>query len=219
MGTNAEGARTPLTTADNTADDADLLQRLSEVLADLLRYRQEASAARTHLRVRRTRIAQVDAILSADTSRLVALRGDGRSDRVTIDLLEDAVAGGRSAYESATRDSTRAENAIRSLLRRLSHKITSLERDEEALRERLSAAGARTYELLTRRNILPLVAYLADGSCGECRWTIATTIARTTARTIARTIATPIVLKNGLHRCPYCSRVLVQREPGIPSLR
>jgi predicted nucleic acid-binding Zn-ribbon protein len=185
----------------------DLLSRLSEVRAALLRYREETVAARNHLRLRRVRLTQRQALFVEDTRRLNALEGEGQFDRVTIDLLEDAVAGGRSAFETARRESTRAESAIRSLLLRLSRRIESLECDAETYRSRLSAIGASTYELLTRRHILPLVAYLADGRCSECRWAIPTPI-----------VAAPS-LKDGLPRCPNCSRVLLRREPGIPSLR
>lgn len=205
--TTAAAAPPPSAPAHEPTDDVDLLSRLSEVRAALLRYREETFAARNHLRLRRLRLTQCQALLGEDTRRLNALKGEGQSDRVTIDLLEDAVAGGGSSYETARRESTRAERAIRSLLLRLSRRIESLECDTEAFRSRLSAIGASTYELLTRRHILPLVAYLADGRCSECRWGI------------PMPLVAELSLRNGLNRCPNCSRVLLRREPGIPSLR
>ena len=207
METTAASASTPSSPSGNPTDDVDLLSRLSVVRAALLRYREETVAARNHLRFRRVRLTQFRSLFGEDTRRLTALEGEQQADRVTIDLLEDAVAGGRSAYETARRESTRAEKAIRSLLLRLSRRIESLERDAEAFRSRLSAIGASTYELLTRRHILPLVAYLGDGLCSECLCAI------------PPSIGAALSLESGLRRCPNCSRVLLRREPGIPSLR
>jgi hypothetical protein len=207
MGTDAAATRDAIAGPESTAGDMDLLLRLSGVHAGLLRCRQEASIARTRLKQARTRIAQVEAILSADRYALTALRANGDSDRVAVELLENAVSGGQSAYESAGRELTRAANELRPLLVRLSRNIESLESDKRALRAQLSLVAARIYELLVRRDIVPFVACVDDGSCGECHLPVPTAIVNS------------IVANSSLRRCPFCTRVLVSGEPMTPSLR
>jgi hypothetical protein len=165
----------------------------------LHRCRQEAAAATIRLRHEHARVAHVEAVLQADSAALNRLKGAGEPDQVTVEVLDDAVAGGKRAYESATRGVARSTDMLRPLLTRLSKAIVELERDAEDLRTKLSPIAGGAFDVLMRKKTLPLVCSLDGGACGECHLFLPTAIAGSVA-------ARQTVL-----RCPHCRRVLVAR--------
>jgi len=207
MGTNAAVAHGPLDSSGSTRDDVCLLKRLSAVYGGLDRYKREARTARARLGCDQTRIARVGSLLGADVRALAALHTGGAMDRCAIDLLESAVSDGQLAYESARLEATHSASSLWPLLTRLYLNLASLERDRDVIRAELSSVAFSTYEQLVRRNVMPFVSYLTEGSCEECGFTLPTAF------------VSSIFAKKSLLQCPSCARVLVSLEPTDPSMR
>jgi predicted nucleic acid-binding Zn-ribbon protein len=198
----AKPAPSSAPTSDDTPTDLALLVELAQVCGKLERLRRDAARANADLRQRRSRVIHVDALLRADSLALAALRKSDRADRVDVEILDDAVAGARSARAAANDSATRAAGSLGPLLERSSRAITHLERQAEALRARLSAPITRLIDPLVRRSISPPIAALEDNACGKCHVRLPTALANAMIRD-----STP-------HRCPHCKRILV---PAVAS--
>ena len=184
----------------NPAEDLALLLRLSHVRVELHRYRQEAAGASAHVRQRQARVSLVGAIFHADAVALATVRKVVAPDRVTVDVLREAVAGGRRDYDSASRRAARSTGAIRALLARLSAAIAQLEEEADGLRAQASPLARRVLEVLERKGTLPLVASLDGRACGECHLSVPTAL------------ASAVATRPAVQRCPHCNRVLVARD-------
>ena len=184
-------------TSDGKATDFTLLVELAEVCGNLRRLRRDSANANADLRQRRLRVIRLDALLRADSAALATLRESDTADRVTVQILDDAVAGARRASASANGSATRGADSLGPLFERLSRAIGHLERQAEALRARLSPPMARLLDLLARRSISPPIAALDNNACGECHVRLPTALANAMIRDSAA------------HRCPHCKRILV----------
>jgi hypothetical protein len=189
--------------SDIAATDATLLARLSRVALQLLHCRQQASIARTRLQRENMLFAEIETTLAADEFALAAFRrGGGNTDRVSIEILENTVFGGRGAAVLARREAARVANDLEPVLARLSRTIEGLDREEQVLQARLSPDAERLYQALRRRNIVPFVAELVDGACAECHLVVSTGSGGVLPKSPA------------FGRCQQCRRVLISRPPG-----
>jgi predicted nucleic acid-binding Zn-ribbon protein len=184
-------------------DDIALLIRLSQVRVELHRCRGEAATAATRLRQRRARVAQARALLRADSLALATARDAGEPDQVTAEVLGEALAGSLRDQESASRRAVRSIGAFRPLLARLSAASEGLEEEAANLRAKLSPLAVRALEILERKAILPLVASLDEGACGECHLCVPTAL------------ASAVGASRAIQRCPHCKRILVARDRTI----
>lgn len=196
-GVSTRAAPIPDSNNDGKRTDFSVLVELAKVDGDLRRLRQESANAHVDLHQRRSRVVHLDALLRADSIALAALQNSGKSDRVEVDVLDDAVAGARRARVSANESAARASESLGPLLERLSRAITHLEREGKELRTQLSPPTARLLDTLTRRNISPPVATLDNSACGECHVRLPTALANAMLR------------EQSAHRCPHCKRILV----------
>ena len=199
LGVTTSAAPTPPSTPTSDARPADLilLVELADVCGNLRRLRRDSASANADLRQRRSRVIHLDALLRADSIALATLRESDTADRVAVEILDDAVAGARTARASAKDSAARAADSLGPMLERLSRAITHLERQANALRARLSPPTARLLDLLARRNISPPVAALENSACGECHVRLPTALANAMVR------------GSTAHRCPHCKRILV----------
>jgi len=199
LGVTTNAAATPPSApaSDARPTDLTLLVELAEVCRNLRRLRRDSASANADLRQRRSRVIHLDALLRADSIALATLRESDTSDRVAVEILDDAVAGARTARASAKDSATRAADSLGPMLERLARAITHLERRANALRTRLSPPTARLLDLLARRNISPPVAALENSACGECHVRLPTALANAMVR------------GSTAHRCPHCKRILV----------
>jgi len=194
--------------SNTTAPDAEILAKLSSLYVALRRHKRQAASASEHLRRQRGQIAQVEALLQSDSAALYALRADPEPDRVTLNILDEAVAGERVAYEAATRDIACWNDTAGSGLRRTINAITTVEREAMELRRALSPTAARLLDGLLRKKTLPLVSYVSGRLCGECHLGLPTALASAVRKAGA------------LQWCPHCKRVLLERpgEAGAPKV-
>jgi hypothetical protein len=181
--------------------DIDILTRLSRVSIDLHQLRQAAAEATGDLRSRRSSVVLAEALLLRANGVAVESLG-GRRDRVTIEVLDDAIAGNRLALESAACRAANATDSVTPLLPRLKAAISSLQGEADELRAELSPLAERAVVILARKKVLPIVAGLDHQTCGECHLRLPTALAGSVA------------LKTGLHRCPHCKRILVPAAPS-----
>lgn len=207
LGVTTSAAPTNASTPTSDARPADLilLVELAEVCGHLRRLRRDSVSANADLRQRRSRVIHLDALLRANSSALAALRESETADRVAVEILDDAVAGARTARVLAKDGAARTADSLGRMLERLSRAITHLERQANALRARLSPPTARLFDLLARRNISPPVAALENSACGECHVRLPTALANAMIR------------GSSAHRCPHCKRILVPAPASQPA--
>ena len=207
LGVTTSAAPTNASTPTSDARPADLilLVELAEVCGHLRRLRRDSASANADLRQRRSRVIHLDALLRANSSALAALRESETADRVAVEVLDDAVAGARTARVLAKDSAARTADSLGRMLDRLSRAITHLERQANALRARLSPPTARLFDLLARRNISPPVAALENSACGECHVRLPTALANAMIR------------GSSAHRCPHCKRILVPAPASQPA--
>ena len=192
----------PSTPTDTKPTDFVLLVELAQVCGSIRLLRRNSASANADLRRRRSRVIHLDALLRADSIALAALRDSDTADRVAVEILDDAVAGARTARAWANDSAAQAADSLGPLLERLSRAITDLEHQANVLRARLSPPTARLLDLLERRNVSPPVAVLENSACGECHVRLPTALANTMIRGLT------------VHRCPHCKRILVAAAAG-----
>ena len=205
MATDAALSSRLLSKVSSKQTDTDLLMKLSEVSVNLQRLRQDEATATTELRQGRARVVHIEALLRADSLALASLRNRADADRVAVGVLDDAVAGGQRAFESANEGAARGSDAIAPLLERLSKAIAELESRAADLRSRLSPTTAHALDALFRKKVLPLVSALDRGACGVCHLRLPTALTSSTA------------LRSAVHRCPHCKRILVPARLDGPA--
>jgi predicted nucleic acid-binding Zn-ribbon protein len=182
-----------------TAPDVELLTKLSSLHVSLERYRKETASTGERLRRQRHQATRVEALLQADSAALEALRAAPEPDRVTLEILDEAVAGGQRAYDAATRGIACSNDTLGPELVRTMTAIAAAEREALELRRTLSPVAVRILDVLLRKRTLPLVSYVSGRACAECHLSLPTALAGAVRKT------------GGLHWCPHCKRVLLER--------